>query len=128
MSYYYQKTIHADFVQAVQQVTDVLKTEGFGIITEIDVTKTLKDKLNVDFRNYRILGACNPALSYELLNIENAAGVRLPCNVVLQEKTLGQVQVIVADPIKTFASVENPKLLPLLQEVDRRVKAFLEKL
>ena len=85
MSYYFAKTLSVDFENAVRRTTEALKQEGFGIITEIDVKDTFKKKINVDFRNYRILGACNPTLAHEALQLEDKVGTMLPCNVIVQD-------------------------------------------
>jgi uncharacterized protein (DUF302 family) len=97
MSYYLGKVLPLGFDEAVRRVTEALKREGFGIITEIDVKATLKSKINVEFRPYRILGACNPALAYEALQLEDKVGTMLPCNVVVQELAPGRVDVAAVD-------------------------------
>lgn len=98
MAYYFSKLLSADFDEVVERTTEALKREGFGIITEIDVQQTLKKKINVDFRPYRILGACNPALAHEALKLEDKVGTMLPCNVVVQAASRGQVEVAAIDP------------------------------
>ena len=110
MSYYLAKTVALPFIDAVQAVRDALKTEGFGVITEIDVKTVLKAKIDVDFRRYLILGACNPALAYEALQIEDKVGTMLPCNVVVQELTTGMVEVAAIDPVASMQAIENSKL------------------
>lgn len=100
MSYYFSKLLTLDFEGAVTRVTQALKNEGFGIITEIDMTKTLKSKIGVEFRPYRILGACNPSLAYEALKLEDKVGTMLPCNVVVQELASGQIEVAAIDPVQ----------------------------
>ncbi|MEO8233017.1 MAG: DUF302 domain-containing protein, partial [Ignavibacteriota bacterium] len=89
MSYYFSKKIDLGFEEAIEKVTEALKSEGFGILTEIDVKETLKKKLDVDFRPYRILGACNPPFAYKALQAEDKVGIMLPCNVIVQEKENG---------------------------------------
>lgn len=111
MSYYFSKVLALGFNAAVAEVTRKLKEEGFGIITEIDVTKTLKDKIGVDFRPYRILGACNPALAHEALKLEDKVGTMLPCNVIVQELAPGRVEVAAIDPVASMAAINNPALL-----------------
>ncbi len=111
MSYYFSKVLALGFDAAVAEVTEKLKGEGFGIITEIDVTKTLKSKIGVEFRPYRILGACNPALALEALKLEDKVGTMLPCNVIVQELAPGQVEVAAIDPVASMAAIDNPALL-----------------
>ena len=111
MSYYFSKVLALGFDAAVAEVTEKLKGEGFRIITEIDVTKTLKSKIGVEFRPYRILGACNPALALEALKLEDKVGTMLPCNVIVQELAPGQVEVAAIDPVASMAAIDNPALL-----------------
>ena len=99
MSYYLGKVLALGFDEFVRRVTEALKREGFGIITEIDVKATLKHKIDVEFRPYRILGACNPALAYEALQLEDKVGTTPPCNVVVQELAPGRVEVAAVDPV-----------------------------
>ena len=111
MSYYLGKMLALGFDESVLRVTEALKREGFGIITEIDVKATLKHKINVEFRPYRILGACNPALAYEALQLEDKVGTMLPCNVVVQELAPGRVEVAAVDPVASMMAIDNPLLL-----------------
>ena len=111
MSYYFSKVLVLGFDAAVAEVTQKLKDEGFGIITEIDVTKTLKSKIGVAFRPYRILGACNPSLAHEALKLEDKVGTMLPCNVIVQELAPGKVEVAAIDPVASMAAINNPQLL-----------------
>lgn len=99
MSYYFSKALEISFDEAVAKVTEELKQEGFGVLTEIDVKQTLKKKLDVDFRKYKILGACNPPFAYQALQLEDKIGVMLPCNVVVQENDEGSVEISAVDPI-----------------------------
>jgi uncharacterized protein (DUF302 family) len=110
MPYYLGKMLPLGFDEAVRRVTEALKREGFGIITEIDVTSTLKSKINVEFRPYRILGACNPALAYEALLLEDKVGTMLPCNVIVQELAPGRVEVAAVDPVASMMAIDNPAL------------------
>jgi uncharacterized protein (DUF302 family) len=123
MAYYFSKLLSIDFDKAIEQTTAALKREGFGIITEIDVQETLKKKINVQFRPYRILGACNPTLAHEALKLEDKVGTMLPCNVVVQAASPGQVEVAAIDPVASMSAIENPALL----EKARDVRARLEK-
>lgn len=120
MEYYFSKTITGSFENAVQKVTDALKTEGFGILTEIDIKVTLKQKLDVDFYNYKILGACNPPFAYKALLAEDKIGTMLPCNVIIQEKVYGLVEVSAVDPAASMLSIENDDLREIATEI--RVK------
>ncbi len=120
MTYYFSKTITGTFENAIQKVTDALKTEGFGILTEIDIKATLKKKLNVDFYNYKILGACNPPFAYKALLTEDKIGTMLPCNVIVQEKLKGQVEISAVDPAASMLAIENDDLHEIANEI--RVK------
>lgn len=121
MSYYYSKTVQGSFDQTIETVTDNLKKEGFGIITQIDVTKTMKDKLNVDFKNYRILGACNPPYAYKALQAEDKIGVLLPCNVIVQEKTPGEIEIACVNPTVSMQNVSNPALESVAKEIQDKL-------
>jgi uncharacterized protein (DUF302 family) len=109
-------------------VTEALKKEGFGILTEIDVRETLKKKLNVDFRNYRILGACNPPYAYKALQAEDKIGLMLPCNVIAQELSGGKVEVAAIDPVASMAAIDNPKLREVGEQVRVKLKAVIDNL
>ena len=122
MAYYSTKTVARSFDETLAKLTDELKKEGFGILTEIDVKETLKKKLNVDFRRYKILGACNPPLAYQALQAEEKIGILLPCNVIIQEKGDGQVEVSAIDPMETMKVVGNPKLTALAEQVQAKLK------
>ncbi len=110
MGYYFSKTLPVGFDEAVRRATEASKKGGFGIITEIDVRRTFMDKLGIDFRNYRILGACNPRLAYEALQLEDKVGTMLPCNVVVQEITQDRTEVAAIDPVASMQAIENPGL------------------
>ena len=120
--YYFSATLPAGFDDAVRRTTEALKREGFGIITEIDVKETLRKKLGIDFRSYKILGACNPALAYEALKAEDKVGTMLPCNVVVQEMADGQVEVAAVDPVASMAAIDNASLKQLAEAVRDRLK------
>jgi len=122
MSYYFSKKIHSSFDEALQQVTASLKDGGFGILTEIDVKQTLKKKLDVDFHNYKILGACNPPFAYKALQAENKIGTMLPCNVIVQEEKEGEIEVAAVDPVASMKAIENPELLGIAQQVREKLK------
>lgn len=116
MSYYFAKPTAYSFEEALVRVTEELKHEGFGVLTEIDVQATLKKKLNVDFRRYKILGACNPPFAHQALQAKEYIGAMLPCNVIVQEKE-GGVEVAAVDPAASMTSVHNEKLAGIAEQV-----------
>lgn len=119
---------HATVDEALERVTAALKREGFGILTQIDVKDTLKKKLDVEFRRYLILGACNPSLAHKALSTDPQIGLLLPCNVVVQEATEGGVIVSIADPRAMFTVVDNPALEPIVDEADQRLRRVMASL
>ena len=125
MAYYFSKTIEGKFDEVVVKVKEELKKEGFGILTEIDVKKTLKEKLDVDFKKYKILGACNPPFAYKALKAEDKIGTMLPCNVVVQEVLEGVVEVAAIDPVASMQAVDNPKLKDIADEIQNRLKKVI---
>ena len=128
MSYHFSKTINLPFDQAIARVTEALKNEGFGILTEIDVQATLKKKLDVDFRQYKILGACNPPFAYKALKLEDKIGTMLPCNVVIQEHLVGSVEVSAIDPVASMGEVGNPALNAIAEQVQAKLKKVIDSL
>lgn len=128
VSYYFSKTLPVSFDEAVQRSIEGLKHEGFGIITEIDVKETFKKKINVDFRSYRILGACNPTLAHEALQLEDKVGTMLPCNVVVQDVGGGKTEVAALDPVASMQAIENPDLKHAAEQVGAKLKKFIEAL
>jgi uncharacterized protein (DUF302 family) len=128
MSYYFNKTISGNFDDVIIKVTDELKKEGFGILTEIDVKETLKKKLDVDFKKYKILGACNPSFAYEALKAEDKIGAMLPCNVIVIEQAPGQIEVAAIDPIASMQAVANPNLGKVASEVQNKLRKVVENL
>jgi uncharacterized protein (DUF302 family) len=127
MVYYFNKTVKGDFDQVVDRVVESLKQDGFGVLTEIDVKETLHRKLGVGFRNYRILGACNPPFAYEALQAEDKIGVMLPCNVIVQEVAPGEIEVAAVDPLASMQGVENEALLPVAQTVRAKMRAVVDR-
>jgi uncharacterized protein (DUF302 family) len=125
MSYHFSKTLEATMDAAIARVTEALKVEGFGVLTEIDVQKTLKAKINADFRPYRILGACNPGFAHQALLAEDKIGTMLPCNVVVQEHAPGKVEVSAIDPMESMKAVDNPALGAVATEVRDRLKRVI---
>ncbi len=128
MEYYFSKTINESFDNAIQKVTEALRAEGFGILTEIDIKAILKKKLDVDFYNYKILGACNPPFAYKALLTEDKIGTMLPCNVILQEKEAGQVEVSAVDPSASMQSIENKDLQDIATEIRVRLQKVIEQM
>lgn len=128
MKYYFNKTIFAPFDEAIIRVTEELKKEGFGILTDIDVQQTLKKKLDVDFRKYRILGACLPSYAYKALQAEDKIGTMLPCNVIVQEMDKGKVEVAAIDPIASMQAVENESLREIADQVQAKLKKVIDSL
>lgn len=128
MEYYFSKTIADSFDNAIQKVTEALKAEGFGILTEIDIKATLKKKLDVNFYNYKILGACNPSYAYKALLAENKIGTMLPCNVIVQEKEAGQVEVSAVDPVASMQAIDNDELVAIAEEVRNKLRKLIDNL
>jgi len=128
MSYYFNKVLLMSFDDVVTLTAEKLKEQGFGIITEIDVTRTLKSKIGVEFRPYRILGACNPALAHEALKLEDKVGTMLPCNVIVQELAPGRVEVAAINPVASMAAVDNPALLEKAAFVRAKLEKVIESL
>ncbi|HDR8920320.1 TPA: DUF302 domain-containing protein [Burkholderia vietnamiensis] len=128
MNYYFAKTLPIGFDDAVRRTTEVLKEEGFGIVTEIDIQDTLKRKINVDFRRYRILGACNPILAHEALQIEDKVGTMLPCNVVIQDVGGGRTEVATIDPVASMQAIDNPRLKDAAARVQAKLRRVIENL
>ena len=129
MNYYYSKLLmNVTFDEATAKITEALKGEGFGILTEIDIKATLKKKLDVDFYNYKILGACNPPFAYKALLAENKIGTMLPCNVIVQEKVKGEVEVSAVDPVASMQAIENKELHSIAIEISGRLQRIIENL
>jgi len=125
MTYHFSKTLDLPFDQAVARVIDALKKEGFGVLTDIDVSATMKAKLGEDFRPYRILGACNPQLAYRALTLEDKIGTMLPCNVIVQQHDRGGVEVSAVDPIASMQAIDNPGLAEVADEVQARLNKVI---
>lgn len=125
MSYYFAKTLPLGFEDAVGRVTEALKQQGFGVLTQIDVKQTLKAKIGVEFRNYRILGACNPKLAHEALQLEDKIGTMLPCNMVVQEISRDRTEVAAIDPVASMAAVDNPRLKEAAQHVQTLLRKVI---
>jgi len=128
MSYYFSKTFNVSFDEAVEKVRAALAAEGFGVLTEIDVRATLKKKLGVDFRAYKILGACHPESAYRALQLEDKIGLMLPCNVVVQERAPGEVEVAAVDPVASMAAVDNAALAEVAGGVRAKLESVIDKI
>ncbi|MCB0689749.1 MAG: DUF302 domain-containing protein [Saprospiraceae bacterium] len=129
MSYYFSKILKGkSFEEAIDRTTEELKKEGFGVLTTIDVKETLKKKIDVDFKKYKILGACNPQFAYKALSGEDKIGVFLPCNVVVEEHDNGDVEVSAVDPIASMISVKNEQLGVIATEVQQKLKRVIDQL
>lgn len=128
MSYHFSKTLDCSFDEAISMVIEELKKEGFGILTEIDVKETLKRKLDIEFRSYKILGACNPTFAYQALQEEDKIGIMLPCNVIVQQHIDGNVEVSAVDPIASMQAIENPKLRDIAEQVRVKLKRVIDNL
>lgn len=129
MNYYYTaKLKNMTFDEAIEKVTQALQKEGFGILTEINIKSTFKKKLNVDFYNYKILGACNAPFAYKALQAEDKIGTMLPCNVIVQEKKSGTIEVSAVDPIASMQAIQNESLAPIATEVRDKLKKVIENL
>lgn len=128
MSYHFNKILDTTFQDAVERITEELKKEGFGILTEVDVQATLKKKLGVDFRKYKILGACNPPLAYKALQNEDKIGLMLPCNIVVQELPNGKIETAAVDPVASMQSIKNPSLQDVAAQVRQKLKSVIERL
>lgn len=128
MSYYFDKIIKGSFEDALERVTASLKEEGFGILTEIDVKETLKKKLDVDFHEYRILGACNPPFAYKALQADSKIGMMLPRNVIVQEVGEGEVEVAAIDPVASMQAIDNPGLSEIAEQVQKKLEKVVRRL
>jgi uncharacterized protein (DUF302 family) len=128
MEYYFSKTINSSFDEAIELTTVALKTEGFGVISEIRMHDKLKEKLGVDFKKYTILGACNPAYAYKALQAENKIGTMLPCNVVVQELSENRIEVAAVNPIASMMAIQNPELTGIAKEVTDKLQKVIGRL
>jgi len=128
MSYYFNTVLECSFDDAIERVTDELKREGFGILSEINVQAALKKKLNVDFKKYKILGACNPPYAYQALQVEEKIGTMLPCNVIVLEKEDGRIEVAAIDPVASMQAIANPQLQDTADQVQAKLKKIIESL
>lgn len=129
MGYYFNTTLkEKNFDKAIETVTAALKEEGFGVLTEIDVKETLKKKIDVDFKKYKILGACNPEFAHKALKSEDKIGVFLPCNVIVEENDNGEIEVSAVDPISSMQAAKNDSLEKIATEVQQKLKKIINSL
>jgi uncharacterized protein (DUF302 family) len=128
MSYYFSTTLTGNFEDIVQKTTEALKKEGFGVLTDIDVKATLKNKLDVDFKKYRILGACNPPFAFKALRAEDKIGTMLPCNVIVQEVADGKIEIAAIDPVASMRAIDNPDLKDIADQIQEKLKKVINNL
>ena len=128
MEYYFSKTISLTFNEAINRVTEVLKSEGFGVISEIRMHEKLTEKLDVNFKKYTILGACNPAYAYKALQVEDKIGTMLPCNVIVQELSETNIEVAAVNPIASMMAIQNPALTGIAREVTDKLQVVISRL
>lgn len=127
MNYYLSTSYNGTFDEAIEKVTSELKKEGFGVLMEIDIKETLKKKLDVDFKKYKILGACNPGFAYQALQTEDKIGTMLPCNVIVQEHENGKVEVSAVDPMASMQAVENTELKKIAAQIRELLEKVIQK-
>jgi len=128
MNYYFNTTVAGNFEDIIQKTTEALMEEGFGVLTDIDVTATLKKKLDVDFKKYRILGACNPPFAFKALQAEDKIGTMLPCNVIVQEVADGEIEIAAIDPVASMRAIENPDLKGIADQIQEKLKKVINNL
>lgn len=122
MSYYFNKTVSGSFDEVIEKVIELLGKEGFGVLTEIDIQKTFKKKLAIDFKKYKILGACNPSFAYKALTLEDKIGTMLPCNIIVQELEDNLVEVAAVNPLESMLAVINKDLIQIAQDVSKKLE------
>ncbi|GLR68976.1 hypothetical protein GCM10010909_36580 [Acidocella aquatica] len=125
MTYHFSATVRLPFEKAVETTKAALKQHGFGVLSEIDVQATMKEKLGADFRPYRILGACNPQMAYQALQAEDKIGTMLPCNVIVQEQAGGMIEISAVDPVASMQAIDNPALAGIAQTVGEKLRAVI---
>ena len=128
MNYYFSKTIEAEFDKATELVIEALKAEGFGILTEINTQQVFKEKLNIDFKKYKILGACNPAIAYRALQHEDKIGTMLPCNVIVQEISKNKTEIAAINPVASMLAVKNENITAIANEVKEKLERVISSL
>jgi len=128
MTYYFSKELECSFDEAIEKTTDVLKQNGMGVLTTIDIKEKMKEKLDVDFRRYKILGACSPRHAYKALSKEDKVGTMLPCNVIVQEHGPGRIEVAAINPVASMQAIQNPDLGEIAQEVQGLLRKVIQEL
>ncbi|MDC6389081.1 DUF302 domain-containing protein [Maribacter sp. PR1] len=129
MDYYFSTQLkNVTFEEAISKTKEALKKEGFGVLTEIDMKNTLKQKLDVDIKDYKILGACNPSMAYQALQVENKIGTMLPCNVIVQEKEEGNIEIAAVDPAASMQAIKNNALIEIAENVRTKLKQVIQNL
>lgn len=128
MAYYFNTTVSGDFDTIVEKVTQLLKNEGFGILSQIDIQQTLKNKLDVDFKKYKILGACNPPFAYQALQSEDKIGTMLPCNIIVQELAENNIEVAAINPMVSMQAVKNKQLENIAVQVSNKLEHVIAQL
>jgi uncharacterized protein (DUF302 family) len=128
MEYYFSKTVHGTYDELVSRTIEALKTEGFGVISEINIHEKLKEKIGVDFKRYKILGACNPPFAYKALQAEDKIGTMLPCNVLVIEQNSGTIEIVSVNPLASMMAVQNPALADVAMEITDRLKRVISKI
>lgn len=128
MSYYFSTITNCSFEEAVQRTVESLQKEGFGVLTDIDIQATLKKKLDVDFKKYRILGACHPTSAFKALQAEDKIGTMLPCNVIVQELSAGKTEIAAVNPIASMMAIENQQLAEIAAEITQKMERVINRL
>ena len=128
MEYYFSKMLDVSFDEAVKQINEVLKTEGFGVISEINMHDKLKEKLGVDFKRYKIMGACNPSFAYKALLAEDKIGTMMPCNVLVIEQGQNKIEIAAVNPLASMQAINNPSLGNIALEVTNKLKKVIDNL
>ena len=128
MEYYFSKTLTTSFEEAIQIIDEALKKESFGVVTQINMHEKLKEKLNVDFKRYTILGACNPPVAYQALLAEDKVGAMLPCNILVIEQGVGNIEVVAVNPVASLMAISNPALVDILTPVPAKLKNVIDNL
>ncbi|MCB8994408.1 MAG: DUF302 domain-containing protein [Bacteroidales bacterium] len=128
MQYYFSKIIPFEFEEAAVRITEALKTQGFGVISEIDIKAKLNEKLGVEIPKYTILGACSPLHAYKAISVEEKIGLMLPCNVIVVEKDKNHTEISVVDPMASMMAIQNPELEGLAKEITEKLRMVMETL
>ena len=128
MSYYFNKTVSGSFDEIIEKVIELLGKEGFGVLTEIDIQKTFKKKLDINFKKYKILGACNPTFAYKALTLEDKIGTLLPCNIIVQELEDNLIEVAAVNPLESMLAVINKELIQIAQDVSKKLENVVHNL